>query len=164
MTDTQSVIGIIFNFNRTKVLLLKRHDIPIWVLPGGGVEKGETLEEAIIREIKEETGYISRIRKKIGEYTPVHWLTTSTHLYECSVLEGSLTTGNETRAIQFFPIDALPRLTPPPFINWIAEAVNHRDTLIQRPLTELNNWVVLQYLLQHPIVIAKFLWNRFRQI
>lgn len=27
-----------------------------WVLPGGGVEHGETLEESVIREIHEETG------------------------------------------------------------------------------------------------------------
>lgn len=164
MNETQSVIGIIFNFNRTKVLLLKRRDIPIWVLPGGGVESGETIEQAVIREIKEETGYTSRIHKKIGEYTPVHWLTTFTHLYECRVLEGSLTTGSETREIQFFPVDKLPKLTPPPFINWITESINHKYGLIKRPLIELNNRVVLQYLLQHPVVIARFLWNRFRQI
>jgi len=27
-----------------------------WVLPGGGVELGETLEQSVIREIHEETG------------------------------------------------------------------------------------------------------------
>ncbi|MFB6215661.1 MAG: NUDIX hydrolase [Candidatus Aenigmatarchaeota archaeon] len=39
-----------------KVLLVKNHWSSGWILPGGGVEKDESLEEAVRREIKEETG------------------------------------------------------------------------------------------------------------
>lgn len=35
-----------------------------YTLPGGGVEKGESLEEAVLREVKEETGYICKIIRK----------------------------------------------------------------------------------------------------
>jgi 8-oxo-dGTP diphosphatase len=42
-----------------KVLIVKRKYDPLagqWSLPGGGVELGETLEDSIVREMREETG------------------------------------------------------------------------------------------------------------
>ena len=38
-----------------------------YVLPGGGVEEGETVEEAVIREVKEETSFDAKINKKLLE-------------------------------------------------------------------------------------------------
>ena len=52
-----TVLGGIINDKR-EILLLKRRKEPyigIWALPGGSIEFGEHLEEAIEREIKEET-------------------------------------------------------------------------------------------------------------
>jgi 8-oxo-dGTP diphosphatase len=42
-----------------KALLIKRGKEPLrgrWVVPGGTVELGETLEQALVREVREETG------------------------------------------------------------------------------------------------------------
>ena len=39
-----------------EILLTKRADIPIWVMPGGTVEQEESLESALIREVREEIG------------------------------------------------------------------------------------------------------------
>lgn len=41
-----------------KMLLVKQHheDKDIWMVPGGGIEEGETAAEAVVREMKEETG------------------------------------------------------------------------------------------------------------
>ena len=61
----------IIEFPDNKILLVKR-GIPVfrgyWALPGGKVEPEETVEEAVIREVKEETGLTVAIIKKIGEY------------------------------------------------------------------------------------------------
>ena len=46
-------------FHNQKVLLVKRGKEPgygKWSIPGGAVESGETLDEGILREVKEETG------------------------------------------------------------------------------------------------------------
>ncbi len=55
-----------------KVLLTKREIDPFqgcWVLPGGHVEYGEKVEEAIKREMKEELGVPVKIKKLIGIYS-----------------------------------------------------------------------------------------------
>ena len=46
-------------FNRDKILLVERGKEPLkgyWSLPGGVLEVGETLEQGIVREVREETG------------------------------------------------------------------------------------------------------------
>ena len=46
-------------FNRGKILLVERGKEPLkgyWSLPGGVLETGETLEQGIVREVREETG------------------------------------------------------------------------------------------------------------
>ena len=43
-----------------KILLTHEINSGWWLIPGGGLEKGETAEECCIREVEEETGYIVR--------------------------------------------------------------------------------------------------------
>ncbi|NBO24836.1 MAG: NUDIX hydrolase, partial [Chlamydiae bacterium] len=54
----QAVAIFLLSPCKEKVLLIKRRDVPVFALPGGGVESNESAEEAAIREMGEETGLI----------------------------------------------------------------------------------------------------------
>ena len=57
-------VGAVVLNGDNRVLLVKRAHEPLkgeWSLPGGGVEIGETLEEAVAREILEETGLVVEV-------------------------------------------------------------------------------------------------------
>jgi 8-oxo-dGTP diphosphatase len=61
----------IIPFPPDKILLIKRRTVPFsgyWALPGGRVDSGETIEQTIVREVKEETGLDVAVMRKIGEY------------------------------------------------------------------------------------------------
>ena len=61
----------IIPFPKDKILLVKRDTVPFkgyWALPGGRMDLGETVEQTIVRECREETGLQVEITGKIGEY------------------------------------------------------------------------------------------------
>jgi 8-oxo-dGTP diphosphatase len=61
----------IITYSPDKILLIKRRTVPFsgyWALPGGRVDPGETVEQTIVREVKEETGLDMAIASKIGDY------------------------------------------------------------------------------------------------
>jgi len=52
-----------------RVLLPRREDFEVWCLPGGGVDHGESLAQAGVREVAEETGLAVRMTRLIGVYS-----------------------------------------------------------------------------------------------
>ena len=155
----QAVFGVVFNEDRSEVLLIKRRDIPVWVFPGGGLESHETPEEGALREVLEETGYEVRIVRKIAEYLPVNWMTQLTHVFECRPVRGKLTTGTETKDIRFFPLNELPKL-PPPYDRWVQDAIANHPHLIRKKIEGVTIWVLLKLLLQHPLFVGRYLLTK----
>ena len=52
-----------------RYLLARRSDIPWWNLPGGGLEYGETVDEGLAREVREEIGAALEIVRLVGVYS-----------------------------------------------------------------------------------------------
>jgi 8-oxo-dGTP diphosphatase len=53
------------------ILLIKRNTVPFvgyWGLPGGRMDPGETIEQTVVRESKEETGLDVAVVQNVGEY------------------------------------------------------------------------------------------------
>ena len=155
----ESVAGIVFNSDGTHVLLIKRRDVPVWVLPGGGIEPGETAEKAILRELQEESGFQVSLLRKIALYEPRNRLAKRTHFFECTILSGKATPSSESSAVSFFPVDALP-IMPPPYTSWIADALIRSGTTLFKEVEGVTYWVFFKLLFTHPLLISRFLLSR----
>ena len=101
----------IFDRAQQKMLLIRRKDNHRWDVPGGYMEPGESLSEACIREVLEETGLSVAIQRLIGVYTSPNilleyadgnkWQLVVLH-FEALVMGGELTLGDETSEIKYF--------------------------------------------------------------
>ncbi|HIH00430.1 MAG TPA: NUDIX hydrolase, partial [Thermoplasmata archaeon] len=98
------------------VLLIQRKHSPFqgaWALPGGFVEYGEKTEDAIIREMDEETGLKIRIRGLLGVYSDPHRDPrghTVTVAYLVEARGGAIEAGDDARSAKFFKVEELPLL------------------------------------------------------
>lgn len=158
-TLKRSVAAVVFNENH-EILLVKRRDVPIWVLPGGGIEVDESPQQAVIREVLEETGLKVGIRRSVAEYSPVNRLANHTFLYECSGIGGDLKTGAESRQVGYFSFDKLPS----PFFyihrDWIEDAKKGHPEVIYKQLDQVTYFQLLKYFCLHPIHVLRFLLSR----
>lgn len=109
--DPKVVTGVLFTIE-SEILLIKRNLEPQrgkWTFPAGFVDRGEKVEDAAIREVFEETGYIVVLDKLVGVYSqeadPIILIVYSGH-----TVGGERTDNSEVQSIQTFPLDKLPSL------------------------------------------------------
>ncbi len=101
---------------KDSIVLVKRSRPPYkdcWSFPGGLVEYGETVEQAAIREAKEETGLDIKINGLVGVYSSPdrdprgHTVTIAVL---CRKIGGELKTSNETKEVQLFKRNEIPEI------------------------------------------------------
>jgi 8-oxo-dGTP pyrophosphatase MutT (NUDIX family) len=112
--------AVLFDAKREKALLTRRADNGRWCIPGGGLEAGESVEEACIREVWEETGLRVRVTRLIGVYSDPNQLVIYSDgnkaffvvlSFEVEVIDGDLGLSDETTEYGWFSLaemDSMP--------------------------------------------------------
>ena len=113
------------------ILLEKRTDNGMWCVPGGALELGETIEEALRREVREETSLEIFNPKLFDVNAGVHMVYPNKDevyytdvVYEINEYEGELKPDSESKELVWTPIDKLPDNIMPTQIEYIEKFVN----------------------------------------
>lgn len=128
--STVRCVGGIVHDELGRLLLIRRANEPgrgLWSVPGGRVEPGETDEDAVVREMREETGLdvipgtlVGSVRR--GPY--------DIHDYACSIAGGTLRAGDDADEAQWIDAGTLIEL-------------DKRGQLAELLFVTLRDWSVL---------------------
>lgn len=113
------------------MLLVRRRDNGLWELPGGVVEPDDSLEGAVAREVKEESGIEVDVVRLSGVYKNIRvkgrYVVSLAFL--CRAVSGELTTGDETTDVGWFsPEEALGMISRERMRIRLQDALSDRDT------------------------------------
>jgi len=124
------VFALIFD-DEGRILLGHRRDVDGWNLPGGGMEAGETVDEALCREVREETGLDIEVGQLVGVYSKPQKQEVVL-AFRCGVIGGTLQPTEETHESRYFAPDALPTNTLPKHRQRIEDALLNSPSAIIR--------------------------------
>ncbi|MGW2329262.1 NUDIX hydrolase [Streptomyces sp. NPDC001700] len=119
-----SVAGVIVD-DAGRALLIKRRDNGKWEPPGGVLEREETIPDALQREVLEETGIkIALPATLTGVYKNMTGLIVSM-VFRCEAIDGSPTTGAETRALRWVTRDEITELADEAYAIRVLDAIDN---------------------------------------
>ncbi|MHB9860616.1 NUDIX hydrolase [Streptomyces sp. YIM S03343] len=118
-----SVAGVVVD-DHGRALLIQRRDNGKWEPPGGILERGETIPEALAREVLEETGLkIAEPAVLTGVYKNMTGLIISL-VFRCTAADGTPTTGDETRALRWATRDEVTELADEAYAIRVLDALD----------------------------------------
>ncbi|MBB1156953.1 NUDIX hydrolase [Amycolatopsis dendrobii] len=109
-----------------RILMIRRTDNDLYAIPGGQLELGETLAQAAVREVREETGIECEVTGVIGLYSnPRHVIAYDdgeirqefSICFFANFSSGTLTTSNESKEVQWIHPHDLQNLNIHPSIR-----------------------------------------------
>jgi nucleoside triphosphatase len=137
---TRIIVSVIIENSRGEILMGKKHSnrgvyLDDWHMPGGGIEEDESVEQALKREVKEETGL------EIIDIRPIHFSDdTATRIqdgrseelhlifleFQCKAKTDDFSPGDDLETLKWVPKSEIKNynLTPPgkklfKFLGWI---------------------------------------------
>lgn len=109
-------VTVVARDDQGRVLLIHRTDNDLWALPGGGVDTGESVAEAAVRETREETGFDVQVTGLVGLYTdPRHVIAYDdgevrqqfSICFAAHIVGGARRTSSESKAVGFLAPEEL---------------------------------------------------------
>jgi ADP-ribose pyrophosphatase YjhB (NUDIX family) len=136
------VAAVVFD-GSGRVLLGRRTDNGLWGLPSGRVEPAETVEEAVVREVREETGLRVEAIRLIGVYSDPESQAFSyptgevvqfvTSCFLCKAVGGTLRAdGVEALEVMFFDPKRTPADLLPMHPRWLSDALSPDKAAVAR--------------------------------
>ena len=129
LNPTPSVAAILFSEGR--VLLVRRNIEPgigQWCLPGGFIEAGETTHEAVVREVREETGLISAPGNLIDALSVIGGFYGNIIVlcYSAEILSGELRAGEDAEEARYFDPAQVPALAFTIHLRFLEKYLGHK--------------------------------------
>jgi len=117
-TPKVDVRGVVFHPDTGAILLVRERMDGCWTIPGGWADPGESAAENVVREVREESGFITRAIKLLAVFDRSkhpHQPLFPFHVYKmfflCEIVSGEAAVNEEISEIDFFPANALPELS-----------------------------------------------------
>ncbi len=109
--------------HQNNILLVRNLNLPYWTIPGGGIEKGETAEKCLARELFEELNIsIGSVEYKLGEYTSeLEGKRDEIHIFVINPPSSEFTKQWELAEARWFPLENLPEDISPATLRRINE-------------------------------------------